>query len=130
MTTIDVCFHCGLTRHNGEEKTIGCGFDPNNKSQVINKGKHKYVRAFPVIGLGEWRPADSAPKGVPVLVTWLHTWPEKIEEYKGPHIEVCSWDYDEYEEGRKHWMYAYDGDSPNDPPSHWMPLPTRPTEEK
>ncbi len=61
-----------------------------------------------------WQPIETAPSG-PVLATWATTWP------KAPHIEVC-------ERGELGgWFYSYDGDAPNDEPTHWMPLPSAPT---
>lgn len=65
-----------------------------------------------------WRPIAEAPKdGIRVLGTWESTW------LKSPHIEVVTWDND----GR-YWWYVCDGDQPNCPPTHFMPLPEPPAD--
>ena len=62
-----------------------------------------------------WKPICEAPRdGTKVLGTWASTWPDS------PHIEAvtCNGEY---------WWYAYDGDSPSVPPTHFQPLPEPPT---
>lgn len=61
-----------------------------------------------------WRLIESAPKDAQVLVTWGPTWATGH-----PHIEVC-----ECSDGI--WFYSFDGDSPTQAPTHWMPLPSNP----
>ena len=64
----------------------------------------------------QWQPIETAPKdGTRVLATWDYTWCQS-----GPHAEVCETN----ESGE--WFYSYDGDGPQKPPTHWMPLPAPP----
>ncbi len=65
--------------------------------------------------MSEWQPIATAPKdGRALLVTWIETWPDG-----NYHIEACR------QQGGT-WFYCYDGEMPNLPPTHWMPIPEPP----
>jgi hypothetical protein len=65
--------------------------------------------------MSDWQPMKTAPiDGRMILATWIKEWKPGCV-----HIEVVV----PTENG---WSYAFDGDTPNNPPTHWMPLPNRP----
>jgi hypothetical protein len=67
--------------------------------------------------MSKWQTIDTAPDDLAILATWSDTWKEKNA---GVHVEAMR-KYGPY------WSYVYDGDSPERPPTHWMPLPDPPT---
>mgnify|MGYP003385258398 CR=1 FL=1 len=68
----------------------------------------------------EWQPIETAPKdGSVVVATWKDTWLKTGT--RSPHIHIEAMYFDDVG-----WWYAYDGDGPPRPPTHWMPLPAPP----
>jgi hypothetical protein len=68
----------------------------------------------------EWQPMLTAPQdGTVVLATWRDTWKDPGTKNPNVHVEAMYCDGDS-------WWYAYDGDGPARPPTHWMPLPEPP----
>jgi hypothetical protein len=66
--------------------------------------------------MSDWKPINSAPRdGRHVLVTWAETWKQS-----GPHVELCYW-------AGERWHYSYDGDAPDQPPTHWQDMPAEPS---
>ena len=66
-----------------------------------------------------WQPIETAPKDGGVLLgTWFSTW----NQQSAIHIETVCFSFGK-------WIYAYDGDSCPQPPTHWMPIPPPPTQE-
>ncbi|MCS3691990.1 hypothetical protein ABIF07_001094 [Bradyrhizobium elkanii] len=71
-----------------------------------------------------WEPIETAPRdGTVVSATWQDTWAETGTRHRPIHLEAMY-----FEEGS--WWYAYDGDGPARPPTHWMPLPEAPRLEQ
>lgn len=70
-------------------------------------------------GLLEWRSVRELPPEDSYVLCWWS--PEKIEG--------AAWVKDEFN-GVPRWYYMQDGDVPNKPPTHWMPLPTAPKEPR
>ena len=70
-----------------------------------------------------WQTIETAPRdGSVIVATWKDTWKDSGNRLPHIHIEAMYWD-------EESWWYAYDGDGPARPPTHWMPLPTAPDVE-
>lgn len=67
-----------------------------------------------------WQDISTAPKDGTSVIACRLTSP--------PHVEAMYWV--PYDNGGGAWHWSFDGDSPNQQPTHWMPLPQPPAQEK
>lgn len=72
--------------------------------------------------MSEWLPIESAPKDGSAVIVWPPTW-------RGV-VSCARWDDDKYaKKPRPYWNRTdaiRTGDSRDNPPSYWMPLPSPP----
>ena len=77
--------------------------------------------------MSEWRPIKTAPKDGTIVLVYPGTW-------KGMTASPARWDEDKFAKRIRPFWYRIDAfaraDSRGNQPTHWMPMPQPPVEEK